>query len=429
MYRVIAALMALTSCASIAQAQTAASPPAVPSGELFTLERALALAGGVSPSLAAGQAGVQVAAAGRTVAGLRPNPEIVAETENVAGSGQYRGLRSAETTAGVALPLELGGKRSARVAVADAQLDRAQIAAATAAADLTLAITQSYIEAVAAERRLTVAREQAALADEAFRAARVRVTAGAASPIEQQRADVLRINAQTQLERATRTAEVARGDLARLIGQSVTGPLDLAWFGRIGGFGPVAPPNVEGTLALAAATADTRTADAQVRLAWTQRIPDVTLNASARRLAATNDVAAVFGVSVPFPLFNNGSAAVAQARALQTQAEAQRRVALIEAERSIATAQAELANAAASARNAGGPVLAAAAEAARIARIGYAQGKFGQLDLLEAERTLAQTRAEAIDALATYLDAAARLARLTAPAPTTYAPIISGDVP
>ena len=37
------------------------------------------------------------------------------------------------------------------------------------------------------------------------------------------------------------------------------------------------------------------------------------------------------------------------------------------------------------------PTLAAAQEAARIARIGYREGKFGQLDLLEAERTLADT--------------------------------------
>jgi cobalt-zinc-cadmium efflux system outer membrane protein len=419
MHRVIAAFMAVTSCASIAQAQTAASSATAPSEQIFTLERALALAGGVSPSLVAGSAGVQAASAGRIVAGLRPNPTIVAETENVAGSGDYRGIRSAETTVGLALPIELGGKRSARIAVADAQIERAQIGAVIAVADLTLAVTQTYIEAAAAERRLIVARDQAALAAEAFRAARVRVTGGAASPIEQQRADVLRINAQTALDRAMRTVEVARGDLARLIGQPVNGALDIAWFDRIGGFGPTQPVSAEGTLALAAATADARTATAEVRLARSQRIPDVTVSASARRLEATNDVAAVFGVSIPIPLFNSGTAAVSQARALQTQAEAQRRMAVLEAERSIASAQAELANAAASARNAGGPALAAASEAARIARIGYAQGKFGQLDLLEAERTLAQTRAEATDALSAYHDAEARLVRLTTPAPPT----------
>lgn len=103
---------------------------------------------------------------------------------------------------------------------------------------------------------------------------------------------------------------------------------------------------------------------------------------------------------------------------MQMQAEAQRRLARLDAERSIATAQTELANAAASARTATGPGLAAAVEAARIARIGYREGKFGQLDLLEAERTLAETRTAAIDALAAYHDAQARLERLAAPAAT-----------
>ena len=60
---------------------------------------------------------------------------------------------------------------------------------------------------------------------------------------------------------------------------------------------------------------------------------------------------------------------------------------------------------------------AAATEAARIARIGYREGKFGQLDLLDAERTLLETRTAAIDALAAHHDAQARLERLTAAAP------------
>ncbi len=236
MHRFIAALLVAASCASIAQAQsadpTSTSPP-------LTLEQALSLAGATAPSLEAATAGVRAAEAGRTVAGYRPNPSIVAETENIAGSGQYRGLRSAETTAGLALPIELDGKRSARIAVADAIGNRARLGTAPAEADLRLAITQLYIEATAAERRLVTAREQA-----------------------------------------------------------------------------------------------------------------------------------------------------------------------------------NVANAATTARNASGPALASAREAARIARIGYREGKFGQLDLLDAERTLSETRTAAIDALATYHDAKARLERLVAAAPS-----------
>lgn len=414
MHRFVAALMAVASCASIAQAQSSETVSTAPP---LTLEQALAFAGATSPSLEAANAGVRAAEAGRTVAGYRPNPSIVAETENVAGSGQYRGLRSAETTVGLALPIELGGKRSARIAVAEAIGDRAHVGTALAQADLRLAITQLYIEGAAAERRLVTAREQASIAREALRAAGVRVQAGRASPLEQQRADVLRINAETAVERSQRLADVARANLARRVGQPINGPLDLAWFDRVEDYGPALPIEPAGTLALAAAQADVATAGAQVRLARSQRVPDVTLSASARRLEATDDVAAVFGVSIPFPAFNNGTAAVVQARAQSDQAQALKRAAELDSAQAIANAEAEVANAATSARNASGPALAAAREAARIARIGYREGKFSQLDLLDAERTLSETRAAAIDALAAYHDAQARRYRLTTAAP------------
>src|SRR3546814_5823222 len=80
-------------------------------------------------------------------------------------------------------------------------------------------------------------------------------------------------------------------------------------------------------------------------------------------------------------------------------------------------AQAQAAKAATTARAASGPALAAAQESARIARIGYREGKFGQLELLDAERTLAETRVAPIDALANYQNARAQVERLTAPAP------------
>ncbi|WP_267396455.1 MULTISPECIES: TolC family protein [unclassified Sphingomonas] len=401
-------------CAADAQSQASVETAA---GPVLTLEQTLALAEASAPSLEAAQAGVRATGAGRDVAGLRPNPTLNGGLEYFGGSGQYRGLRSAEATVGVALPIELGGKRSARVGVANALGEQSRVALVIAAADIRLAVTQAYIEAVAADRRVTTAREQAGIAGEAARAAGIRVRAGRASPIEQQRAEVLRINAEASVERAQRLSDVARGNLARRIGQPVTGALDLAWFDRVQGYGPSIPVSPGGTLALSAARAEVATADAQVRLARSQRIPDVTVSAGARRIEETNDMAAVVGLSIPIPLFNNGRASLNQATAQREQADAMRRAAELDAGQSIATAQAEVANAATSARTTSGPVLAAALESARIARIGYREGKFGQLDLLDAERTLSETRTAAIDALATYHDAKARLERLTAAAP------------
>lgn len=417
MHRFVAALMVVASCASIAQAQTA-PPPLM--GPAFTIDRALELAGVVSPGLEAASADVRAAEAGRQVAGLRPNPSITIEAENVAGSGAYRGTQSLEATTSLTLPIELGGKRSARVAVADARIDRATIQAALAQADLRLSVVRAYAEAASAEHRLVTARDQARIAGEALRGAQIRVRAGRASPIEVQRADVAQINADAALVREERAVEVARYTLSRIVGQPISGPLDADWFSQVPAtYGPLTPIDSAGTLMMAAANADFAIANAGVRLARSQRVPDLTLGAGARRLEQTNDTAAIFSLSIPIPLFNNGRAALGQATAERQRADAQRRLTALDVDQAIARAQADAANAATSAAAASGPALAAAEEAARIARIGYREGKFGQLDLLDAERTLAATRAAAIDAQLSYHIAQAQLERLTARAPTT----------
>ena len=412
MKRILAALMAAGACAPALHAQTNQGVDAAP----ITLDQALSAAGAASPVVEASEAGVRAAQAQRSIAGLRPNPSLETMSENVAGTGAYAGLRSSETTVSLAVPIELGGKRTARVVVADAQIGRASIDAAIARADLRLRVTQAFIAAAAASRRVVVARERVSLAAEVLRAASVRVSAGRASPLEQQRAEVARVAAEDEAEQADRTAEVSLQNLSRLIGMSVRS-IDVGWLDTMQPVGPVRPAPSGDTLAAAAARADLSTAAAQVRLARSQRVPDVTVSAGARRLAATNDTAGVVSLSVPLPLFNSGRSGVALANAQRDQADANRRLATLDADQAIATAAAEAANAATRARNANGPSLAAAREAARIARIGYREGKFGQLDLLEAERTLAETRIAAIDALAAYHDAQAQLARLTAPAP------------
>lgn len=70
--------------------------------------------------------------------------------------------------------------------------------------------------------------------------------AGDVGPIEQQRADVLRINAQVAADSATRQAQAARANLETLLNAPVTGPLDRAWFERIDGYGPPRPSMSKG---------------------------------------------------------------------------------------------------------------------------------------------------------------------------------------
>ena len=417
MHRILAALLAAVSCAGIAQAQT--SPPAS-AGDVLTIDDALAQAGAVSPTGDVAEAGIRAAEAGRVVAGLRPNPTVTTDVENILGTGPYRGLDESETTVNFALPIELGGKRSARIAVSEAEITRARIQTLVAGADLRLGVVQAYVQAIASERRRAIAEGQITVTTENLRIARDRVEAGANSPIDEQRAQLQQVNAETELAQAQRAAEAARATLERYLGRPLNESLDAAWYERVGGYGPQEPVRADGTLALAIARADVSAAEARVRLARSQRVPDLTVSAGTRRLTATKDQAMVFSVSVPLPIFNNGRASVNQALAERDRVDAQRRVALFEAEQAITAARADRDRAAAAVR-ASGPALAAATESARIARLGYGEGKFDQIVLLDAERTLLDTRRAAVDALAQYHDAEARLARLTAPAPVPAA--------
>jgi len=421
MHRIIAALLAATSCVATVKAQDNIAAAPQPAGPVLTLDRAVRLASGSAPAAEAAQAGIDAARASRIVAGLRPNPSLETQIENIAGTGPYNGFEQTETTIGLNIPIELGGKRAARIAAADVRSSRAMLMAAITQADIRLQVTQFYVEAVAAQRRLATVQDQLRITRDAANAARVRVQAGRASPLEEQRANVMRVNAEVGVERAQRLAEVARHNLARRIGQPLAGSLDETMLDRLpaAGHGPAQPAGIARTMALAAADADLAVADAGVRLARSQRVPDLTVGPGIRRLEATNDTAAVFSISVPIPFFNSGRAAVEESTAERHRAVAQRRMTALDVEQAIAEAEAEAANAATTARAANGPALSAAQEAARIARIGYREGKFGQLDLLDAERALAETRLAAIDALAAYQNARARLERLTAAAPAS----------
>lgn len=326
------------------------------------------------------------------------------------GTGRYARLGASETTYSLSMPVELGGKRAARTRVAQADQSVAAFGTTAAKADLTLKVTQAFIATAASARRASLADRRRELSEQAERAARLRVDAGKVSPMDAQRASAQRLRAQVDSARAERALSVNQAALARLIGAPPPIAINAPWFDRTEDQMAL---QAEGNgLAQAMAAAQVGAATARVDMARRNRVPDLIISAGARRLRETNDTAAVFTLSIPLPLFNNGGADVARAQADLEKAESERTAAAMDFDQALAAAQAEVADAKALADSAGGPELTAAREAARIARIGYAEGKFSQLDLIEAERSLSQTEDAAIDALASFHDARARLARL-----------------
>lgn len=117
MFRLLAA--ALICAAGIALPSMAAEKNAVTLDE--AVERALAAA----PALKARETRVEAADANLRQAEVLPNPTIDLELENAPGSGRFADFEQNELTLGLRQRVELGGKRTSRRKVAEAEREGA----------------------------------------------------------------------------------------------------------------------------------------------------------------------------------------------------------------------------------------------------------------------------------------------------------------
>lgn len=374
--------------------------------EPVTLAAALAQGAEQSPRVAAAKAKADAAEARARQAGASPNPELSLEVENFAGTGVFQGLRSTETTLALSQRIELGGKRSARVAVASSERDFAFLSFRAAEADLVRDIRIAHAELRAAEDRAVLARDNVAQARELARTARVLVEAGRDPPLRQLRAEA--VLAETQAEEARAFGELlaARRLLADLIGSSdpelsATPIYDEAAPGAL----PPATPSLDEQLAAAERDA----AQARIRVARADAVPDVTASGGVRRFGEGRETAFVAGFSIPLPFRdrNRGNIEAAQADSLAS--EALLRLAGLNARRAQHDARMLLGAAEARVDALSGPSLAQAEEAVRLARIGYGAGKFSLLELLDAQAALTTAKTALIEA---RLDRARALAAL-----------------
>lgn len=141
------------------------------------VRRALASNG----ELAAVRIEIEKARARVRQAGLRPNPTLDVEqtTGRFTGSAGER-----ETSIGVALPLELGGKRGRRIDLARAELEAVDAEVADRERRLTSEVRHNYAEALAALRELDTMENLNRLDLQTTRFVQARVNEGESPPLE-----------------------------------------------------------------------------------------------------------------------------------------------------------------------------------------------------------------------------------------------------
>jgi cobalt-zinc-cadmium efflux system outer membrane protein len=306
---------ALVTIISILPAPNAAAQAA---GEPLTLEAAFARALTSNPSIAAARLRRPIDLAGIDVAGERPNPELHAEVEKETPKQDF----------GLALPVELGGKRSRRIDVAKATLQTGEAELTATILDIRMQVRRAYFTRLIAEARLAILDELRQFASRAADAAQARFDVGSAPRLEALQAQLALAGADNELGSARASADAARISLNALLGFPLEANAPLAT-------SIDSAPALVGALALARAQSanaelavlDRQIAEAQakVALANAMRTPDVTPD-----FTITHDSQPEFAwgwraaAAVTVPLFASHRAGVRMEAATLAQLNAQR---------------------------------------------------------------------------------------------------------
>ena len=373
-----------------------------------TLERALQSAFAHNPSLAAAQWEIGVAEGDRQQAGLIPNPQVSWEAEDTR-------RRSRTTTLMLSQPLELGGKRGARIEVAERAQDAASIELERRRNELRADVFQAFYNSTIAQQRLLLTEQSLQLAERGLRVAQGRINAGKAAPVEAMRAQVQLSQVRLELRRAERDQATAYQQLAQVTGAP------QATFTRV-----EEPTTALPAIASPQTLLDRLPTTAELRLARLQinqkeaslglekalRIPDLTVSIGSQYSETDRERVNLLGVSMPIPLFNRNQGNVLaaarrtdQARDLRNASELRLRSEVQSGLEQWATANTEV--------NAFNQVILPAAQSAvDTATRGFEMGKFNFLDVLDAQRTLFEARSQYLQAVADSTDAWVRIERI-----------------
>ena len=382
----------------------------------LTLKAALALTmtGGANAELAVARHEVDALDGAVRQAGLRPNPTLSLERLDV----RRQDVDRRETTVQLSQPLELGGKRAARVQAAERGRDSAAADLALREAGTRAGVIDAWFAVLAAQEQVRLAQQAAELAGRAAGATARRVVAGKVSPVEETRARVAASGVQLDLLRAQSQLAGARVRLALMWGNP--SPRFERVDGAVGALEalPELEPvgamrrRLERAPALALARAELARRQALAQVEVSKRTPDMAFNVGGKRSEELGRTQALFGISVPLPLFDRNQGAVLESARRVDQARDALTATTLRLEGELAQAREEFELARQQAKTLRGDILPGAQSAYDAASTGFDYGKFGFLDVLDAQRTLLQAQTQYLNALADAHRALAAIGRI-----------------
>ena len=389
---------------------TVVAAQVAPVGSL-TLQAAIDRAMAANATIAAARLRGPINIANLAVARERLNPEGSVELEKETPKEAY----------GVAVPLELGGKRQRRIDVAQATIRAGEAELAATVVQVRNDVRRAYFGQIVAEQRLMILREQRDISMRARDTAQARFDAGDAPRLEVMQAQLALAAAENEATAAEGTASAARSALNALLAQ----PLDTQ--SQLSTTVDIMPLAAPAALMLAQmASTELLSLDrqieaqrARVALAQSLRVPDLTPTFTLTHRAEPDfSYGWRAGAAVTLPLFTTHRAGVQVEQTTLDQLTAQRQATVLRIQGDV-TAAAQRAQAQRELfvryRD---EIIPQAQQVEQLAQDAYQLGQTGIAALLQALQATRDVRLRSLDAIDQFQTALTDLERaIGAPLP------------
>jgi cobalt-zinc-cadmium efflux system outer membrane protein len=424
--RSLACAAALASRSALAGDTNAAANAAGPTAFLTTpstlgLGEAQRIAFENNWDLLAAKANVDLATAQKIIAHEFPNPTLSLSTTKISTDGQPNSTplgnsfihRSYDSFIAFNQLYEIGGKRGARRASAQAGYEGAVASMRDARRTLDLGISQAFIGSLLAETNVGILRQSAASTRKEAVIAETRLKAGDISATDMSQIVITADQFELQASTAAAASASARVAVEQLMGithprgvwtstQTLSELSDLKLDVDSPPAGPERPD-------LAAAKASIRKADADLRLQKALRIPDPTWLVQYERNPPSSLDTIGVGVAFPLPLWNRNRGAIEAAKSTRDQAKIQADKIQGQISADILDAQVAYREAAQRLQTQLTSIQPRSAEVVKNISFAYQKGGASLLDLLSAERNDNTVRVATAQAAADTATAAAAL--------------------
>lgn len=378
------------------------------SPKVSTLEQVIARVQGSNPTLQSSKHRALAIEALVRQASLLPNPEIVVEAENF--GGDLDGFGESEITVALSQRIELGNKRSARTEVANVEKKIATLEAEILARDILSRTTIAYAKVQAVQARKEILREQKKLSQLLVNAIQKKLEAGAILRVEKTKAEITLSNDQIAFNNSEQELEIAKQRLASLwngTSQDV-GDVDSLHENKAMRF-YVIPEDLSSSIRFKLIDLKQDLANSKLQLEESLSVPDVNLGLGYRRFEETEENAFLGTFSVGLPIFNRNQGAIESANHNLEATKFSIQDEKVSLSTSFSLLQVELRRLEREYESIENLVLPASKRAFSQAREAYQRGRTSYLNLLDAQRTLVETKTRRVDLIVGVIESKARI--------------------